>query len=114
MQSVSEHPCPLRTGQVTRLKNRGQFGDPDDPMVGPTAGPIVPVFDVVPVGPAPSVVSGGITMPRRCDGGGTGSPASTSGACASGGGLVAHDTQAASRPAAAIERTDPLAIGKAT
>jgi len=83
-------------------------------MVGPTAGPAVPVLDVAPVGPAPSAVSDGITTPRREDRGGTGSAASTGDdACAGGGGLVAQESAPARRAAAAIAG-NRLAIGEAT
>jgi hypothetical protein len=74
----------------------------------------VPVFELVPVGPAPSVVSVGITTPRRADGGGAGSVAGAADAGAGvgggGGALVAQDRAAASTKAAPIAWQDRWAI----
>jgi len=92
-----------------------QLGEPEEPIVGPTEGPAVPVLDVVPVGPDPSVVSGGITTPFRDEGGGTGSATPGGGGCAGGGeGVVAQAATAAASKGAASCRHNRLAIDGTT
>jgi hypothetical protein len=100
--------------QASSSDSTTQFGGPDDPSVGPTADPAVPVFEVVPVvGSAPNAVSGGITTPRRDERGGNGSACpEADGDAGGGGGVVAQDpiiprTRAASN-------NDRGAIGETT
>ncbi len=50
-----------------------QLGPGELPMLGPTAGPAVPVVGVPSVGPLPSLTSAGTTTPFLAEGGGTGS-----------------------------------------